>query len=120
MVYRVGLENRRGVKASVGSNPTPSAMPLNRQPTLINKGFAVLRGALKRAFSGQVSLKVSLLGPRRHYPNEGIQKAMTTRRMLPSGSQGRGFPGHGLHIPEIRHAGKMKNLFRKYFQELLE
>ena len=25
VVYCVGLENRRGVKASVGSNPTPSA-----------------------------------------------------------------------------------------------
>jgi hypothetical protein len=26
VVDRVGLENRRGVKASVGSNPTPSAI----------------------------------------------------------------------------------------------
>jgi len=38
-------------------NPTPTAMPLDSPQTLINTGFAILRGALKRAFLDQVSLR---------------------------------------------------------------
>ncbi len=70
----------------MGSNPTPSAMPLHRPQTLINTRVSILMKGQKGAFLGQVSLKVSLLGSRRHYPSLGCQKARTTRMLLPIGN----------------------------------
>ena len=69
-------------------------MPLDRPQTLINKGFAILRGALKRVFLGQVSL----LGSRRHYPNQGCHKASTTRMLLPTGSNKVRNKGYHAHL----------------------
>ena len=67
-----------GPKGPVGSNPTPSAMTLNRPQTLINTGTRVFGMAPKRPFSGQVSLKVSLLRRENQNSREGGHKAGNT------------------------------------------
>ena len=66
------------LKGTVGSNPTPSAMPLNRPPARINTRFAVLIGTSKRPFLGQVYPKVYLFGLEESYPPEGRHKEETT------------------------------------------
>lgn len=69
-------------------NPTPSAMTLNRPQTLINTGIRVFGTASKSPFSGQVSLKVSLLRRKNQNSREGSHKAGNTPPLPVNGVPG--------------------------------
>ena len=88
MVEGTRLEIERGVIPTVGSNPTPSAMTLNRPPKPINTRSGILERPPKRLFLGQMYLKVYLFGLEGSYPSEGSHKEETTLPLPVNGFSG--------------------------------
>ena len=93
----------------MGSNPTPSATPPYRPQTLINTRVRVFEGGRKRAFLGQVSLKVSLLGIVGGLPDPTRKQLCDYSQIAPSRE-----PQHGKFRPrcfaqpgdDTHHAGR--------------